>query len=489
MIDGYAFTLSKGVTSMYVNGEWLVKEEKITVRNPATGELVQEVEKGTKEDAIRAIESAKHAFPAWSQTIAIEKAGILERIAATILERKEDLALTITTEMGKPIQNSYYEVESTAAYFKWFAEEARRIYGEQIPSNAPNKRLLTIKQPIGVIAAITPWNFPLQMLSRKLAPALAAGCTCLIRPSNQSPLSAIKLVRIFEECGIPQGVVNLVIGGAEEITDIWLASPDVRKISFTGSTEVGIKLMKKSAETVKKVSMELGGHAPVIIFDDADLDAAVEGAVTTKFNSSGQQCVCANRIYVQEGIYDTFVEKYVEKVKQLPIGNGANSSCRIGPLINEGAIAKVNEQVEDAVAKGASVLTGGQRATSAELQQGYFYEPTVLTGVDDSMVIAVEETFGPVAPIFKFRTEEEVLQRANNVEFGLASYFYTNDLSRANRVFEKLEYGIVGVNDAAPFAVQAPFGGWKTSGLGSEGGHGIDEYLEVKLGSFQFQRS
>ena len=472
---------------MYINGEWLVKTEKIRVVNPATGELVQEVDKGTKEDAIAAIESAKKAFRTWSVSTALERSQLLERIAAKILTQKDELAKTITTEMGKPLVNAIYEVESTAADFKWFAEEARRIYGEQIPSNAPNKRMLTIKQPIGVIAAITPWNFPLQMLSRKLAPAIAAGCTCLVRPSNQSPLSAIALIKIIEECGAPQGVVNLVIGSAEEITDVWLESPDVKKITFTGSTEVGVELMKKSANTVKKVSMELGGHAPFIVFDDADLDAAVDGAVNIKFSSSGQQCVCANRIYVQEGIYEQFTERYVEKVKALQIGNGIDDGCRIGPLINNGAVKKVHEQVEDAVAKGAVVRTGGQRAADAALQNGYFYEPTVLSNVDDSMIITAEETFGPVAPILSFKTEEEVVARANDTEFGLASYFFTNDFSRAQRVFEALEYGIVGVNDAAPFAVQAPFGGWKTSGLGAEGGHSIDEYLEVKLGSFQYK--
>lgn len=472
---------------MYIHGEWLVKESKVRVVNPATGELVKEVDKGTREDAVAAIESAKEAFKTWSKSTAIERSEVLERVAQKILERKEELATTITTEMGKPYQNALYEVESTAAYFKWFAEEARRIYGEQIPSNHPNKRLMTIKQPIGVIAAITPWNFPLQMLSRKLAPAIAAGCTCLIRPSNQSPLSAIELVKILEESGLPAGVANLVIGAADEITDVWLESPDVKKITFTGSTEVGIELMKKSAETVKKVSMELGGHAPFIVFEDADLDLAVEGAVNIKFNSTGQQCVCANRIYVHESILEQFTEKYVAKVKELPIGNGLDQSCRIGPLINGGAINKVQQQVDDAVTKGAELLIGGQRATAEELKNGYFYEPTILANVDDSMLIVSEETFGPVAPILTFSTEEEVLQRANDTEFGLASYFYTNDLSRAHRVFEGLEYGIVGINDAAPFAVQAPFGGWKTSGLGSEGGHGIDEYLEVKLGSFLYK--
>lgn len=469
---------------MYINGEWIEKKEKIRVVNPANGELVDEVSKGTKEDAMAAIESAQAAFPAWSSSTALERSQVLEKIAQRILERKEELAHIITTEMGKPLVNARYEVESTSAYFKWFAEEARRIYGEQIPSNASNKRLLTIKQPIGVIAAITPWNFPLQMLSRKLAPALAAGCTCLIRPSNQSPISAIKLVKIFEECGMPKGVTNLVIGAAEEITDVWLESPVVKKISFTGSTEVGVELMKKAANTVKKVSMELGGHAPFIVFEDADIDLAIEGAINSKFSSSGQQCVCSNRLYVQEGIYEEFVQKYVEKVRELPIGDGRDLACRVGPLINKRAIDKMNEQVTDAVGKGAEVLCGGKRAEEESLKNGYFYEPTVLGSVNDSMLITSEETFGPVAPIMKFVTEEEVLKRANDTEFGLASYFFTNDLSRAYRVFERLEYGIVGINDVAPFAVQAPFGGWKTSGLGIEGAHGIDEYLEVKLGSF-----
>lgn len=472
---------------MYIHGEWLVKDQKIRVVNPATGELVKEVDKGTKEDAVNAVTSAKEAFKTWSKSTALERSQVLERVTQKILERKMELAETITTEMGKPLQYALYEVESTAAYFKWFAEEARRIYGEQIPSNHPNKRLVTIKQPIGVIAAITPWNFPLQMLSRKLAPAIAAGCTCLVRPSNQSPLSAIALIKIMEESGLPAGVVNLVIGAADEITEVWLTSPDVQKITFTGSTEVGIELMKKSAETVKKVSMELGGHAPFIVFEDADLDLAVAGAVNIKFNSSGQQCVCANRIYVHENIFDAFAEKYVELVRELPIGDGLSMECRIGPLINTGAINKVQQQVDDAVAKGATVLTGGKRATAGELENGYFYEPTILSNVDDSMLIVSEETFGPVAPILKFATEQEVVARANDTDFGLASYVYTNDLSRAHRVFEALEYGIVGVNDAAPFAVQAPFGGWKTSGLGYEGGHGIEEYLSVKLGSFLYK--
>ncbi|MGE7778872.1 NAD-dependent succinate-semialdehyde dehydrogenase [Peribacillus sp. NPDC097264] len=469
---------------MFINAEWIEKDEKIRVVNPANGELVQEINKGTKEDAIAAIKSAKGAFYTWSRTTALERSQILEKIAQRILERKDELANIITTEMGKPLVNAIYEVESSSAYFKWFAEEARRIYGEQIPSNATNKRMMTIKQPIGVIAAITPWNFPLQMLSRKLSPALAAGCTCLIRPSSQSPISAIELVKIFEECGVPKGVINLVCGSAEEITDVWLESPDVKKISFTGSTEVGIELMKKAANTVKKVSMELGGHAPFIVFEDADLELAVEGAINIKFNSSGQQCVCANRMYVQESIYDEFIQKYVEKVKDLPVGDGRDLKCRVGPLINQSAITKMNEQVQDAVSKGAVILCGGKRAEIEPLKNGYFYEPTVLADVNDSMLITSEETFGPVAPIMKFVTEEEVLKQANDTEFGLASYFYTNDLSRAYRVFENLEYGIVGINDVAPFAVQAPFGGWKTSGLGVEGAHGIDEYLEVKLGSF-----
>lgn len=472
---------------MFINGGWVETAKKIKVVNPATGVLYEELSAGTAADAQRAIDSAQQSFASWSTTTALERATILEKVAQKIIDDQERLAQVITNEMGKPLVNARYEVESSAAYFKWFAEEARRIYGEQIPSNAPNKRLLSIKQPVGVIAAITPWNFPLQMLSRKLAPALAAGCTCLVRPSNQAPVSAIELMKIFEESGLPKGVVNLVIGSAEEITDVWLDSPVVQKISFTGSTEVGVELMKKAANTVKKVSMELGGHAPFIVFEDADLDLAVEGAVNIKFSSSGQQCVCANRIYVQQSIYDQFAEKYVAKVKQLKIGNGLDQGCRIGPLINVGAVQKVDEQVQDAVAKGAAVLTGGQRAQVDQLQQGYFYEPTVLGNVTDDMAITIEETFGPVAPLLTFETEEEVLARANDTQYGLASYVFTNNLSRAHRVFERLEYGMVGINDTAPFSVQAPFGGWKTSGLGVEGGHGIDEYLNTKLGSFLYE--
>ncbi|MFJ8063232.1 NAD-dependent succinate-semialdehyde dehydrogenase [Psychrobacillus sp. NPDC096426] len=460
------------------------KDQVIKVKNPATGELVAEVNKGRKEDAIAAIESAKVAFATWSRFTGLERSQILEKIAQRILDDKDRLAQLITKEMGKPLVNAYYEVESSASYFKWFAEEARRVYGEQIPSSVRNKRLLAIKQPIGVIAAITPWNFPLQMLSRKLAPALAAGCTGLIRPSNQSPLSALELMKIFVECGVPDGVVNIVIGAAEEITDVWLSSPDVKKISFTGSTEVGIELIKKSADTVKKVSMELGGHAPFIVFEDADLDLAVEGAINIKFGASGQQCVCANRIYVHASVHDEFVSRFTEKVKQLPVGNGADIHNRVGPLINQSALDKMEEQVQDAIEKGAVLLHGGKRCTADHLKQGNFFEPTVLGEVDDTMLITKEETFGPIAPIMKFEKEEEVLYRANNTNFGLAAYFYTNDLSRSHRVFETLEYGIIGINDAAPFTVQAPFGGWKLSGLGIEGAHGIDEYLETKVGSF-----
>lgn len=469
---------------MYIDGAWITKEATISIVNPATGEFVDQISKGTKEDAVKAIESAKKAFGTWSRTTGLERSEILEKIARRILEDKERLAKLITIEMGKPAANALYEVESSASYFKWFAEEARRIYGEQIPGSDSRKRLLTIKQPVGVIAAITPWNFPLQMLSRKLAPALAAGCTCLVRPSNQAPLSAVELMKIFGECGLPTGVCNMVTGAAEEITDIWLESSDVKKISFTGSTEVGIGLIKKAADTVKKVSMELGGHAPFIVFEDADLDLAVEGAINTKFGSSGQQCVCTNRIYVQASIHDSFVKKYVEKVRQLKIGSGLDPVNRIGPLINSGAVQKMEEQVEDAVSKGAILLCGGQRPSDENLQNGHFYEPTVLGNVQDSMLIAKEETFGPVAPVLKFETEAEVVERANSTEFGLASYLFTNDLSRAHRVFESLEFGIVGINDAAPFVVQAPFGGWKSSGLGIEGSHGINEYLDIKFGSF-----
>jgi succinate-semialdehyde dehydrogenase/glutarate-semialdehyde dehydrogenase len=470
---------------MYINGTWRHTGKKIQVKNPATGEVFQEVYTGGSEEAEEAVLSAHQAFSSWSQKTAVDRAKYIEMIVDKIIEKREMLARTITQEMGKSIHNARYEVDSTISFFKWFAEEARRVYGETIPASAVDKRLMVIKQPVGVVAAITPWNFPLSMIARKLAPALAAGCTVVLRPSSQSPISAIELFSIFDECELPPGVVNLVVGGADEISNVLLSHEKVRKISFTGSTEVGKSLIKQAADTMKRVSMELGGHAPFIVFEDANLDEAVDGAIAIKFNSAGQQCVCANRIYIQSSIYDKFSQLFVERTANLKIGNGLDESCQIGPLINNGAIDKVQDQVDDAVSKGATLLYGGGRLSDGEYANGSYYQPTVLANVKEGMKIVHEETFGPVAPLIRFETEEEVITKANNIEYGLASYVYTNDLSRMYRVMERLEYGIVGVNDAAPFAVQAPFGGMKESGVGREGGHGIEDYLETKFVSIK----
>lgn len=384
--------------------------------------------------------------------------------------------------MGKSIHNARYEVGSAINFFKWYAEEARRVYGDVIPPAAPNKRVTAIRQPVGVVGAITPWNFPLSMRARKLGPALAVGCTVILRPSREAPLSSVELFKVFDEAGLPEGVVNLVIGGSDDIVGEMMASSDVRKISFTGSTDVGKILIRQSADTVKRISMELGGHAPFIVFEDADTDLAVEGTITSKFASTGQQCVCANRIYVHDAIYDEFAEKFAEKVAAMPVGNGLDENNRIGSMVNQGAVEKVHQQVTDATEKGAKILCGGEVLKEGEYAKGHFYSPTVLAEVNEEMVITREETFGPIAPLIRFHSEEEVIQKANDIEYGLASYFYTNDLSRMYRVAEKLEYGMVGVNDPSPFAVQNPFGGVKESGMGREGGkYGLDDYLETKM--------
>lgn len=466
---------------MYINGQWVETNDKLTVINPATSEVYQEVSYGSKTHAIAAILAAKEAFEDWSKVPAIERAKLLEKVANKILEKKEHLAKTITLEMGKAITNARYEVESTASFFKWFAEEARRIYGEIIPYTKTNKRLMQIQQPVGVVAAITPWNFPLSMGARKLAPALAAGCTIILRPSNSSPVSAIELFKIFEECEFPKGVVNLIIGPADEVTIPILDSFDVRKISFTGSTEIGKKLVKDSAKTLKRVSMELGGHAPFIVFEDADIEAAAEGAIKIKFGCAGQQCTSVNRFYIQEGIYDEFLQIYSKKVAELNVGNGLEDSCDVGPLINKQAISKVEDHIRDAVNKGAEVINGGKKIEEGSLAKGNFFEPTILSNVNHNMKIAYEETFGPVAPLFKFKTEDEVIKFANNTPYGLAAYFFTEDLSRTYRLMESLDFGIVGVNDPYPFATEGSFGGLKESGLGIEGGHGIKEYLNTKF--------
>lgn len=474
---------------MYINGEWIKTDNTLDIINPATNEIVDKVHLVDKQMTERAIQHARQAFKEWSQKTAGERAGYLRAIANKIEENKEQFARMITLEMGKSIHNARYEVQSTIDYFNWFAEEGRRVYGDTIPASDPTKRLMTIKQPIGVVAAITPWNFPLSMIARKFAPALAAGCTVILKPAPEAPLSAVKLFKVFDEVGLPSGVVNLVLGDAEEIASAFMESNDVRKITFTGSTEVGKLLIRQSADTVKKVSMELGGHAPFIVFDDADLDLAVEGLIKSKFASTGQQCVCANRVYVHESIYDEFTERLKEKVLSLKVGNGLDESNDIGAIVSEKGLEKVHHHVSDAVNKGASVICGGQRLTEGECGKGIFYAPTVLSNVNEEMVVVQEETFGPVIPLIRFSSEEEVIEKANDTNYGLASYFYTNDLGRMYRVSERLEYGMVGVNDPAPFVVQAPFGGIKESGIGREGGYqGIEEYLETKFVSVKLNR-
>ena len=473
---------------MYINGEWLKTNEQLKVINPATGETVDEVYIGGSKETEFAIQAAKEAFPIWSNLTADERAGYLHKVAEKLEEKREYLAQLITKEMGKSIHNARYEVGSTSSFFKWFAEEARRVYGRTIPAPSSNKRITVTKKPVGVVGAITPWNFPLSMNARKLGPALAAGCTVILKPSKEAPLSSIELFKIFDEVGIPKGVVNLVIGPSDPIAGELIKSKDVRKISFTGSTEIGKLLIRQSADTVKRVSMELGGHAPYIVFEDADLDLAAQGVIQSKFASGGQQCVCTNRVYVHDTIYDQFAECLKQKVAELQVGDGLNESNHIGALINESAVLKMEDQVGDAVSKGASVLFGGKRLSSGQYENGHFYCPTLLTEAKEGMKILHEETFGPVAPLIRFTSEEEVIERANNTEYGLASYFYTNDLSRMYRVSEKLEYGMVGINDSAPFSVQAPFGGVKESGLGREGGsEGIEDYLDVKMTSVLIQ--
>lgn len=473
---------------MYVNGEWIQTDSILEVLNPVDGQKVGEVFQVGSEETKEAIDAASEAFKQWSKLTADTRANYLHKLADQLVERKEHFAQIITKEMGKPIVNARYEVDSAVSYFKWFAEEARRVYGEIIPSPVPNKRISVIKQPLGVVAAITPWNFPLSMVARKLGPALAVGCTVVLRPSREAPLSSLELIRLMDEIGFPKGVVNLLIGGTNDIVNPIMESKTVRKITFTGSTDVGKILVKQAADTLKRVSMELGGHAPFIVFEDADLDLAVEGAIKSKFSSAGQQCVCSNRIYVHETIYDEFARKFTERSKALVVGDGIDESTNIGPLVNNAAVEKVDSQVQDAVAKGALVLCGGNNYNEGTLSKGSFYAPTVLGNVTEEMVITYEETFGPVAPLIKFSDEDEVIQKANDIEYGLVAYFYTNDGSRVHRVAEKLEYGMVGINDAAPFTAQAPFGGIKESGSGREGGRqGIEDYIDIKTVSHQIQ--
>ncbi|CAB1064363.1 Succinate-semialdehyde dehydrogenase [NAD(P)+] (EC [Olavius sp. associated proteobacterium Delta 1] len=463
----------------YINGQWVEADsgESILVTNPATDEVLGTIPNMGAAETRRAIQAANKAYPAWRAKTAKERAAILRRWYDLIMVELDDLATIMTAEQGKPLSEARAEVAYAASFVEWFAEEAKRIYGETIPPHQADKRIVVIKEPVGVCAAITPWNFPSGMITRKAAPALAAGCTVVLKPASATPYSALALIELAERAGMPDGVLNVITGNSSVIGAEMTANPIVRKLSFTGSTEVGKLLMQQCAGTVKKLSLELGGHAPFIVFEDADLDAAVEGALVSKYRNSGQTCVCANRLLIHESIYDAFAAMLAEQVKRLQVGNGMEPGVTSGPLIDEAAVVKVQEHIADAVNKGAGILVGGKRHALG----GLFFEPTVLIDVDSSMKITRQETFGPVAPLYRFRTEDEAIQMANDTEFGLAAYFYARDVGRTWRVSEGLEYGIVGINTGLISTETAPFGGMKESGIGREGSkHGIEEYLEVK---------
>jgi succinate-semialdehyde dehydrogenase/glutarate-semialdehyde dehydrogenase len=463
----------------YIDGKWVDADSGDTrpVLNPATGETIANIAKCGTAETRRAIEAAGRAFGTWRQKSAKERAAALRRWFNLMMEAQEDLAQIMTAEQGKPLAESRGEIAYGASYLEWFAEEAKRIYGDTIPGPSPDKRVVIIKQPVGVVACITPWNFPNAMLARKIAPALAAGCTVVCKPANETPLSAFAMVELAERAGIPAGVVNIVAGITEEIGAELTGNPTVRKLTFTGSTAVGKLLMEQCAGTVKRTSMELGGNAPFIVFDDADLDEAVKGAIICKFRNAGQTCVCANRILVQEGVYDAFAEKLIVAMANLKLGNGAEDGVNVGPLINEKAANDVLKFVDDAIAKGAHVAAGGGPSDLGAC----FVNPTVLTDVDHDMRVFREEIFGPIAPLFSFRTEEEAINIANDTEFGLACYFYSRDVGRIWRVAEGLEYGIVGINEGIISNEMAPFGGIKESGQGREGSkYGLDDYLDIK---------
>jgi len=460
-----------------VAGQWISADRTIAVTNPATGAVIAHVPKLGAAETRLAIEAANQAWPAWRARTAQERSVLLSRWHALILENREDLARIMTAEQGKPLAEARGEIGYAASFIQWFAEEARRVYGETIPAPIASQRIVVAKEPVGVCAAITPWNFPAAMITRKAGPALAAGCVMVVKPASQTPLTALALVALAERAGIPSGVLSVVTGSAGDIGTELATSPLVRKLSFTGSTEVGRHLMQQTAATIKKVSMELGGNAPFIVFEDADLDAAVQGAIVSKFRNAGQTCVCANRLYVHTRVYDAFAAKLAEALRSLKVGPGDEDGVGIGPLIDEAAVRKVEEHLDDAKAKGARVLMGGNRHALGRS----FFEPTVLTGVTQAMRVAREETFGPLAPLFRFETEDEVVAMANDTEFGLASYFYARDLGRVWRVAERLEYGMVGVNTGLISNEVAPFGGVKQSGLGREGSHhGIEDYLVIK---------
>jgi len=461
----------------YIDGRWTDAQRHIDVTNPATGERVGQVPLLGADETRQAIKAANRALPAWRARTAKERSALLRKWFELLLANQDDLARIMTAEQGKPFAEARGEIGYAASFIEWFAEEGKRVYGETIPAPVSNQRIVVTKEPVGVCAAITPWNFPAAMITRKAGPALAAGCTMVVKPASQTPLTALAMVALAERAGIPAGVLSVVTGSAAAIGGELSSNPLVRKLTFTGSTEVGRTLMAQTASTIKKVSMELGGNAPFIVFEDADLDAAVEGAIVSKYRNAGQTCVCANRLYVHSKVYDAFAEKLVAAVRALKVGNGMEDGVRIGPLIDGKAVTKVEEHITDAISKGARVLQGGKRHALGQS----FFEPTVLADVTPGMLVAREETFGPLAPLFRFETEDEVVAMANDTEFGLASYFYARDLGRVWRVSERLEYGMVGVNTGLISNEVAPFGGVKQSGVGREGSHyGIEDYLVIK---------
>ena len=462
-----------------IDGKWVQADSgnTIAVPNPATGEVIGEVPALGATETRRAIEAANRAWPAWRAMLAKERAAILRKLHDLMLANTDDLAAIMTAEQGKPLAESRGEIVYAASFIEWFAEEGKRVYGDTIPQNAKGRRIVVMKEPIGVFAAITPWNFPAAMITRKAGPGWAAGCTGVIRPASQTPFSALALAVLAERAGMPPGVCNVITGPSGETGRELTSNPLVRKLSFTGSTEVGAKLLEQCAPTIKKTSMELGGNAPFIVFDDADLDAAVLGAMASKYRNTGQTCVCANRILVQEGVFDSFAAKLKQAVEAMKVGNGFEEGVTQGPLINADAVKKVEQHIADAVEKGARVVTGGKRHQLG----GNFFEPTILADVPPEAMVFHEETFGPVAPLFRFKTEEEAIRLANDTQFGLASYFYARDIGRIIRVAEALEYGIVGANEGIISTEVAPFGGMKSSGLGREGSkYGIEDYLEIK---------
>ena len=473
---------------MYINGSWATAPDNASfeVRNPATGEVIRAVPDGGREAARRAIDAAAEAFPAWRRTTAYQRAEFLMRAYGLMLERQERLAATMTEEQGKPLRAAMTEVRYAADFLLWFAEEAKRVYGEIVPSARADQRFLVLHQPVGVVAAITPWNYPISMITRKLAPALAAGCTVVLKPAEATPLTAIETYKLFEDAGFPPGVVNLITASdPAPVGEEFVRNPKVRKLTFTGSTPVGKMLAGKAAANMKRVSCELGGHAPFIVLGDAEPEHAAKGLQLVKFLNTGQACISPNRIYVQRGILDSFLETLVGRVSRMKAGSGFEEGVTIGPLINEAAVAKVEAQVRDAEGRGAEVLTGGARLTEGALGKGHFFAPTVLSGITLEMTIYREETFGPVAAVVPFDDEAEVLAMANDTHYGLAAYVYTQNLGKAMRLFEGLEFGIVGINDINPASAAAPFGGMKDSGLGREGAReGIHEYLETKVGGF-----